>query len=307
MAEQVKDRPVFQFPDRVTEKNESRKTHDRGLLLWRVLLLEEEVRSGVVRLMKQPFMKVYMEHPERYIENGPRMVRDIASLIQSAGRHHLQSLSGFSIRVTARYVKELRLMNDRAHSFSFDILHQIFQLIGAKRTLREAEQVILDMGTHQEKTSISSVDRDMLVQKFRAFVFLSRKIVSSRTLREAVEKRDEFIVEASLANQQVTLTCLDSIFRFCVAQILLSRKYRCDTLIVEWLREYSLDPEHMVRVAKYIPYDTSFLAFRSQYKSGIIALKTEQTAGSGDSDTQLLRSLGIFYTSWVSKVSELIA
>lgn len=298
-ARRVKN--VFQFP----EKLPSTFNLERSLLLWRILQCQPETRAGSVQIMKQPFFKEFRANREKYFEFNEELVRNVHDLCWQVGRHRLDNVLEFSSRVALRYRKELLMLTDRQRLISFDILFQTIQLLSLQPDRAAAMETIRRIGSHEPGISISDIDREILVRNFRVYLFLSNRIIARKNLRQVLEERDRLMAEAAAKHPGVMMYFLDSMFRNIVAQILLSRKYKCDTLIVEWLKEYGFEPEHMVRISRYIPYDTGFLKFRASYRKAIQKLCGEQSeAGDpSDSDVFLLRSLSNFYTSWIMKAS----
>lgn len=298
------NRSAFMYPERMRRR---RIGPDMALLLWRILQVQPEVRDGRVHVMRNAFLKSFRDSDADLSEYGDALTRNIAGLIRSHGRERLgRDFSRFVMRVTSHYRREQLMLTDPARLMSLDILFQTIQLLTLNATMAEAENVIQHIGTHYPASSISALDREVLVRNFRAYLFLARKIISSKSLRQALEQRDALIAATAERHPHVMVYILDCMLRYIVAQILLARKYRCDTLIVEWMKEYGFGPEEMVRIARYIPYDTGFLRFRANYRTAIRELKNYRppTANALDSDVFLLRSLSIFYTSWIMKMSE---
>ena len=296
-----REKNVFQFP----RANPNARNLDRGLLLWRILQCQPEVRSGTVLLRKHPFFRDFRSAPERFSEFNANLVRNVNDLLRRVGRSDIDNNVEFASRVALRYRKELLWLSDRQRLVSFDILFQTIQLLSLQRDRKAALETIRKIGIHEEGGSINDLDREILTRHFRVYLLLSARIIKRKDLRKSLEERDELIAEAAGKHPGVMVYFLDAMFRNIVAQILLSRKYRCDTLLVEWLKEYGFEPEHLMRVARYIPFETGFLKFRTTYRAAIQKLCGEQHESDHpeESDVFLLRSLSNFYTSWIMRAS----
>lgn len=292
---------VFQFPETVARAGNL----ERSVLLWRILQCQPETRAGEVQVLKQAFFRAFRQDRAKFSEYNEELVRNVNDLLWRVGRHRLENMLEFSARVALRYRKELLMLTDRQRLVSFDILFQTVQLLSLHPDRDVALETIKKIGNHEPGCSISDIDREILARNFRVYLFLSAHIIARKNLRQVLEGRDELIARAAEKFPGVMVYFLDCMFRNLVAQILLSRKYKCDTLIVEWLKEYGFEPEHMVRIARYIPYDTGFLKFRSSYRRAIQQLCGEhgEAGDPSDSDIFLLRSLSNFYTSWIMKAS----
>jgi hypothetical protein len=299
------NRNTFHFA-RLTEKQ---KGPDRDLILWRILQCRPEVRDGRIKILKGPFLSYIREHTDEFDEQGDSLVRNIKTLIERTGRSRLaDSLSKIAMEVAGAYRRECIALQETHFGISFDFLYQTVQLLSLNTSREAAERTILQMGRARSDSSLNETDRSRLVRSFRAYVALARRLSAMRTMRVAVEKQDEVIGDVYQIDPAVSVIFLDRAYRSLIAQVILSKKFRCDTLLVEWLREYSLEPDHLVRMAQYIPYDTEFWQFRKSYREAIRSLKEYRPASAEpfDSDLFLLRSLGNFYTSWIIQTSRQI-
>ena len=302
----AKQRAAFAFPQRIQRFREGPQM---CVLLWRILAIQPEVQDGRLRLLKQSFFRLWKEGEGDFTELSDRLTSNVAELVQKSGRHHLPNFMSFIMRVASKYRREQILLQDPAQRMAQDILFRTIQLISLNPTPAEAEQVIMEIGTHYPNSCITALDREILQRNFHAYQFLTKKILSLKSLRQALDLRDDIIALTSRKHPDVTIYNLDYMLRYIVAQLLLARKFRCDTLIVEWMQEYGFGPEEMLRIAKYIPYETSFLRFHNFYRQAIRNLKgyTPPSPEPEASDLYLLRSISIFYISWIMKTSEQLA
>lgn len=298
-----KNRSGFQFPKQISQNKKSR--FESPMLLWRILQCQSEVRNGDVKILKNPFLRTFKENEQEFSELSENLIKNIRELLTKTSRHRLQNFTSFIMKVSSQYRKELINIQSPGRQLSFDILYQIIQLLSLNPDEQTAESVIRRMGKHEPLCSLNDVDRELVFRNYRVYLFLSKRILKYKSLRSALEDRDQLLFEASQRHKEVMVYFIESMFRTFIGQILLSRKFKCDTLIVEWLREYGFEPDHMVRVAGYIPYDCSFLHFRFKYREAIKSLNQYKPSGKEpeDSDVYLLRSLSNFYTSWLSKTS----
>jgi len=294
-------RAVFQFAQKIRPQ---RLALQKSLLLWRIIQCQPEAREGKIRLLKHAFLKQFQANEADFQEFSPQLQRSIAMLFKGTGRHFLQDLKPFIMRVAGIYRKEALLLSDPGKIMAFDILFQTIQLLSLNRDLAACEKTIAEMGLRNASTSLTLTDRQILCQNFRAYIDLCQKIKTLKEVRSVLDLRDDLLAAVARKNPGVMIYFLECMFRSIIAQVLLARKYRCDTLIVEWLAEYGHEVDEMVRVSEYIPYETNFLQFRSAYRKGILALK--HASRSADSDEFLLRSLGNFYTSWIMRTSRQI-
>ena len=279
------------------------------VILWRVLQCRPEVRYGRLKVLKGPFLAAVRQEPEQFTDTHTELVRNVKSLLERTGRSRLnESLSKVAIDIASAYRRECIALRETHFGISFDFLYQTVQLLSLNTSREEAERTILQMGRSQKGTCLSETDRGRLIRSFRAYVALARRLRTMRSMRIAVEKQDAVISEVHQLDPAVSVVFLDRAYRSLIAQVVLSKKFRCDTLLVEWLREYDLEPDHLIRMAQYIPYETEFWQFRKSYRDAIRSLKDYLPAGTGpfDSDLFLLRSLGNFYTSWIMQTSRQI-
>ncbi len=276
----------------------------RPLLIWRILTAREEVRDGRIQLLKQPVIQYIRENEADFSEYNRALAGHIKELIEKTGRVREKNLAPVAVGVASVYRKEMLSLNEG--QIAFDILYQTIQLLALNPTRENAERTILGMGRHYDGSILSEQDRGRIFRCFRAYVQMAREFASLRSMRSALEVQDRIITDVHRAHPEVSLIFLDRVYRGLVAQVLLSRKFKCDTLLVEWLKEYGLEPDHMVRVSRYIPYDTGFWTFRKNYTQAIRNLKEYRPESDNplDSDLFLLRSLAIFYTSWIVQTSQ---
>ncbi len=284
------------------------KGSSRPLLLWRIVQARQEVQDGRLQVLKKTFLAHIRDSEDDFTEYNPSLVGNIKKLLESAGRTRVDQLARVALEVASAYRKEIMSVGDTAGQISFDILFQTIQILALNPTRESAEQTIMQMGRRAHHTALSEQDRGRLMRSFRAYIYLARRLARMRNMRAALESQDEIIVNAYRDHPEVSLIFLDRAYRSLVAQVILSKKFKCDTLLVEWLKEYGLGPEHMMRVAQYIPFETGFWKFRASYRDAVRSLR-DYTPDSGeplDSDLFLLRSLGIFYTSWIMQTSRQI-
>ncbi|MCR9142868.1 MAG: hypothetical protein NXI24_11495 [bacterium] len=281
----------------------------RDLLLWRILQCRPEVLDGRLKLLKNPFRNAIRQNPADFAENNTALVGNLRTLIERTGRSRLDAgLAKVAIEIASAYRRECVALKETHFSISFDFLYQTVQLLSLNTSREEAERTILQMGRTQKGTSLSETDRGRLIRSFRAYVALAGRLKAMRTMRTAVERQDEVIGAVYVIDPAVSVVFLDQAYRSLIAQVILSKKFRCDTLLVEWLREYELEPDHLVRMSQYIPYETEFWQFRKSYRDAIRSLKgyLPNSKNPLDSDLFLLRSLGNFYTSWIMQTSQQI-
>ncbi|MEQ9364197.1 MAG: hypothetical protein RIF32_08145 [Leptospirales bacterium] len=302
-------RNTFQFGGDGAPAPVSDRGPARDLLLWRILQCRPEVQDGRLKLLKNPFRNAIRQNPADFTENNTALVGNLRTLIERTGRSRLnEGLAKVAIDIASAYRKECVAIKETHFGISFDFLYQTVQLLSLNTSREEAERTILQMGRAQKGSSLSETDRGRLVRSFRAYVALAGRLKAMRTMRTAVEKQDEVIGAVYAIDPAVSIVFLDRAYRSLIAQVILSKKFRCDTLLVEWLREYDLEPDHLVRMSQYIPYETEFWQFRKSYRDAIRSLKDYLPASNEplDSDVFLLRSLGNFYTSWIMQTSHQI-
>lgn len=278
---------------------------ESSYLLWRILQCQSEVRSGEVFILKSTFLNTFKENELLFSELSDSLLRSVRELLERTCRHRLDNFTTFVMRVSSLYRKELINIQSPGRQLSFDILYQIVQLVSMNSNQLAAESVIRKMGQHEPLCSLTEVDREMVFRNYRAYIFITKQILNHSTLRLALDDHDRIMYEAAKKYTEVQIFYLESMFRTFIGQILLSRKYKCDALIENWMVEYGFESEHKARISYYIPGDCNFLHFRSRYRKAIISLSSYTPSGPGpeDSDIYLLRTLSNFYTSWLSKAS----
>lgn len=302
-------RAAFQFGGETGAAAAIERGPARDLLLWRILQCRPEVREGQLKLLKNPFRNEIRKNPADFAEANTALVGNLKALIERTGRSRMNaSLAKIAIEVASAYRRECIAANETHFGISFDFLYQTVQLLSLNTSREDAERTILRMGRANSGTSLSETDRGRLIRSFRAYVALARRLRGMRTMRTAVEMQDDVIAEVFALDSAVSIVFLDQAYRSLIAQVILSKKFRCDTLLVEWLREYDLEPDHLVRMSQYIPYETEFWQFRKSYRDAIRSLKDYLPTSKEplDSDVFLLRSLGNFYTSWIMQTSRQI-
>lgn len=306
MRAATQERSPFHFPSNIPDKTRERQIQEEAILLWRVLQRQPEIQDGSVKVMKDPFIKAFVKQYSDFLEPG-HLTGALSSILTSNSRYHIRFFNEFVDRVAASYNREMAIKRDRRNRFSFDILFQTIEMLSMHKNTASAEETIDRLG-QRENLSISKEDREQLMQSFRAYLEMNRRIMARKKIRSVLVERDEIIGETARALPAVSLIVLDSMFRNIIAQYLLSRKYQCSALIVEWAKEYSLEPTCIVRIADFIPMDTTFSRFREQYVRAVQSLKTHVTIKEKlfESDIFLLRSLANFYTSWIMRVAEQI-
>lgn len=298
-----KSKNIFQFPQKTTVQKKSRL--EGALLLWRILQCQPELRNGKASIIKSIFFRAYKEKAELFAEISENLYKNIGELLNQTIRHEISDFSRFIMTVSGLYRTELIASKSPGKLLAFDIQFQVLQLVGMNPNKNSAEKIIKQMGKNEKDSSLSDADREMALQNFHASLYITTQILKYKTLKLALENRDNIIYNAKEKYPEVQFYFLESMFRYFISQVLLSRKYKCDTLIVEWMTEYGFGPEHMMRIARYIPYDSSFLHFRASYKKAIQSLSDYKPDGDQpeDSDEYLLRSLSNFYTSWLSRTA----
>lgn len=303
-------RNTFQFGGETdSDQSPRQKGPARDLILWRILQCRPEIQDGRLKLLKNPFRNYVRQNQDDFADTNTELVRNIKTLLERTGRSRLnESLSKVAIEIASAYRRECIALKETHFGISFDFLYQTVQLLSLNTSREEAERTILQMGRSQKGTCLSETDRGRIIRSFRAYVALARRLKAMRTMRTAVEKQDSVISEVHQLDPAVSVVFLDRAYRSLIAQVILSKKFRCDTLLVEWLREYELEPDHLIRMAQYIPYETEFWQFRKSYRDAIRSLKDYLPASNEplDSDLFLLRSLGNFYTSWIMQTSHQI-
>jgi hypothetical protein len=279
---------------------------NEAALYWKILLRQPEVGEGTVQLLKDTFLKNFETGYSGFdISNEEAFINATHKLLQSAGRFRILEVKEFGIRVARAYQKEQMYRKDRRNHFSLDILFQTIDLLSANKAEEAAEQTI----SSKDDDGFSVAERENLILNYRAYNAMNAKILGIGNLKDALLKKDALVSDVALLHKDLTITALEFMFRNIIAQQLLSKKYNCDTLIMEWGKEYNFEDELKTRVLTYISADTPLLKFRPKYAQAIQSIKNTDVSKSNvlDSDLFLLRSLANFYTSWIMQVSEMIA
>lgn len=274
---------------------------ERALMLWRVLARQPEVRSGMVRVHRDPFLRSILNDPQSGLAGDERVFRArLKQLLFGASPDAPVHQDTLTLRVYIQLEKELSYAEGRRDQFSFDIMFQTIELLSLGKTAQEAEHRIRSIGM-REDDPLATLDRDRLLLYFRVYNFAADRIQKAGSIRTIVEKREQIVDDTAHAFPETPLSAIDSMFRYCLAQILLSRKFICGQLIQLWAEEYGFDDDAILRVKRFIPEQCSLLEFRARYARGIQAMRS---GGAEDLDIFYLRTLANYFTSWVMNVSE---
>ena len=293
----------FFFPERMQSPGKQRQAADLARLLWRVVHLRPECAQGQVRMFRDSFLRAAGDVALLPREDLRAGVQD---LLLANGRYRVPSFDAFVDGVWTLLCRELDYRSDRSRQFSGDLLFQTIELISLNKSQAAAEGTIRELGLHGD-VSMSDQDRVQMLLHFRAYVDMQKRIQAAGNVKRALDQKEELLLAAARANPNVTLSALTYMLRNFVAQHLLSLKYSCDTLMVEWMKEYGFGPLHMLKLARLIPFETALTRFRTTYAAAVRGLRDAAQGGDRiESDMFLLRSLSNFYTSWTMKVAEMI-
>lgn len=303
MSESPK-KDVFAYPAKMRGPSEDQKIAEAGLLLWRVVQRRSESRNGQAKMFREPFLRNAVDVVSA--EDEQTRLGLLRDLLLQNGRYHVPNFEAFQSGIAADFQKELDYRSDRARQFSADILFQVIELISLGKSAESAQNTIESIGS-REDTSISERDRRSLLLHYRAYVDVQKRIANLGSVREALDNKEQLLLEAAWQNPEITLSALAAMLRTLVAQHLLDKKYSCDALMVEWMKEYGFGPLHILKVSRLVPMDSPLGMFRSRYTEAIRGLRSAFEEGDRiNSDLFLLRSLSNFYTSWTMKVAAML-
>lgn len=282
-------------------RDPERMAREKATLLWRVLRRQPEMRSGLVRAVRENFLRAVIGSAERCFSGDESVfIPHLKQLLFGADREGPLNRDQLTLRIFVQFQKELGYIQGRQDQFSFDILFQTIELLSLGKNDEQAESTIRQLGNSE--AALSHLDRDRLLEYFRAYNLLAKLIKASGNVKVALEKREQLIDEAASQHVDLPLSALDSMFRYCIAQILLSRKFLCRELIELWREEYGFDQDAVDRMLAHIPADCSLLEFRQRYAQAIQSFRS----GGDQMELFLLRTLANYFTSWVTNVSEKI-
>ncbi|MDZ4727813.1 MAG: hypothetical protein SH817_16765 [Leptospira sp.] len=291
---------------REKEKNQENLVKKDALLCYRVLIRHPEVIEGTVQVLKDTFIKNFLTSASGFdLKNDEQFAQTMHKILSTAARFRITDVQEFCNRVSSSFKKELAYKKDRRNQFSLDVLFQTIDLLSASKAEEQGDPNL----AAKEESELSPQERESMLLNFKAYNTLNAKILGQANLKEALLKKDILEDETALVHKELTITSIELMFRNIIAQQLLSRKYKCDTLIAEWGKEYGFEDDMKERVLQYIPLDTPLLKFRAKYAQGVQSIKNQtfSKANVFDSDLFLLRSLANYYTSWIMQVSEMIS
>ncbi|GBF49849.1 hypothetical protein LPTSP4_13690 [Leptospira ryugenii] len=304
MDAEKEDRAKALAAIREREQSAQNLVRKEALLCFRIIQRQEEAREGSAQILRDTFIKNFLSLASEFdLKSDEKFRNTLQKVITSSGRFRLADLNEFCTKISQAFRKELLYKKDRRNQFSLDVLFQTIDLLSTGKS--EEGGSLADKDT----SDLSHTEKESMLQHFRAYNTMNAKILAQSSLKDALLKREQLEDEVALAFKDLTITSVELIFRNIIAQHLLAKKYRCDTLISEWAKEYGFDEEMKQRVAKYIPPDTALLQFRTKYAQAVQSSKN-QDQGSLDvfeSDLFLLRSLANYFTSWIMQVSEMIS
>ncbi|MCZ8341743.1 MAG: hypothetical protein O9301_01815 [Leptospira sp.] len=283
-----------------TKENQLKKD---ALLCYRTLQRQPEMKEGTAQVLKDTFLKNYAAQANDIDWNSQKSVEDsIAKILTSSGRYRILNIQDFYNRVANGFKKEVVYKKDRRNQFSLEILFQTIDLLSVGKSQESKETSVTLEG------DLSVQERESMLQSFRIYNALNQKILGLGNLKDAMLKKDLLVDELALTYRETTITAIELMFRNIIAQQLLAKKYRCDTLLSEWKKEYGFDDGMTTRIETYIPKDTPLLQFRSKYAHAVQTIKIQEVSKANvfDSDLFLLRSLANYYTSWIMQVAEMV-
>ncbi len=299
----AENRESFAFPSSVQAPDQGKRAAELARLLWRVVHLRPECVQGQVRMFRDSFLR---DAGEVVLLPAEDLRPALQEFLLAHGRYLVPNFQVFVDGVLRLFLREVAYRSDRSRHFSPDILFQTIELISLNKTQAAAEGTIQELG-RRDDISVSEQDRAQLLLHFRAYVDIQKRIKAMGGVRASLEQKDVLLIDAGRANPEVTVSALTDMLRTLVAQQLLAMKYSCDTLMVEWMREYGFGPLHMLKLSRLIPFETALAGFRSAYAAAVRSLREAAQDGDRiDSDMFLLRSLSNFYTSWTTKVAALV-
>lgn len=269
---------------------DKKTSREISVLLYRVLFRSEEVRGGSVKVVKETFIRTHSNHPELFpILDRTKFVRDMVSVFKTSSVLNPEKLEAFFASIHAAFQSELRYLLGKSTQFTFDIMFQVI------------ESILQEMSHPEDQRTVDVKDRELILKHFRAYNDLSKYFNKMGTSKAVIDKKDDIITEISINHREITIVSIENMFRNILAQILLSRKYNCGTLIDKWSTEYGFGPEQAQSMRNYIQETATLTDFRTQYANALRAIGTEN-----DMDLMFLRTLSNYYSSWVTQVSEQI-
>ncbi|MCB1325429.1 MAG: hypothetical protein KDK35_09400 [Leptospiraceae bacterium] len=279
-----------QKPERASERA-------RANLLWRVLRRQPEIAAGRVRVIREHFLRVIASKPTDFFGAAEGDFRAHLGEVLFGDGARPDFAAALLLRVYGAYQKEEGYLEGRKEDFTFDVLFQAIEHLGLNRS-NESEASLLAGG------ALTGNDRDRILAYFRAYNDLARRMSLAGPPRALMDDREAIVDEIAARNPLITISGLDGMFRYQLAQILLSQKYACHDLLKLWCREYGFEPDAIERVQNYIPDNAPLHDFRTHYAKAIKRFRDDQ--GADDLDILLLRTLANYFTSWVMGVSEKI-
>lgn len=294
----------------LAEHREKQKTKENvykkdAQLCFRVLQRMPELKEGTAQVLKETFLKNYVTHASEFDLETPNAIETaMAKVLSSSGRYRITNVQDFFAKVAQNFKKELSYKKDRRNQFSLDVLFQTIDLLSVSKSEESADQNL----SAKIEGDLTPQERESMLQSFRTYNILNGKILAVPTLKDAMLKKEQLVDETAAQFKDTTITAIELMFRNIIAQQLLSKKYKCDTLLAEWKKEYNFEDEMTARITAYIPPETPLLKFRSKYAQAVQTMKNPDLTKSDvfDSDLFLLRSLANYYTSWIMQVSEMI-
>ncbi|EPG64423.1 hypothetical protein ACE5IS_02220 [Leptospira wolffii] len=269
---------------------DKKTSREISVLLYRVLFRSEEVRSGALKVVKETFIRTHSNHPEQFpILDRGKFVRDMISVFKTSTVLTPEKLESFFTGIHAAFQSEIRYLLGKSTQFTFDIMFQVI------------ESILQEMSHPEDQRTVDVKDREIILKHFRAYNDLSKFFNKMGTSKAVIDKKDEIITEISIAHKEITIVSIENMFRNILAQILLSRKYNCGTLIDKWSAEYGFGPEQAQSMRNYIQQTATLTDFRTQYANALRVIGTEN-----EMDLMFLRTLSNYYASWVTQVSEQI-
>ncbi|TGL96603.1 hypothetical protein EHQ76_15850 [Leptospira barantonii] len=268
----------------------SKKTsRELSVLLYRVLYRTDEVRQGAVKVLKETFLRTHTNHPELFpILDRAKFTKDMINLYKTSTTLSQDKLEMFFSAIHASFQNEIRYLVGKSTQFSFDIIFLVIETILNEMNLPETER------------TVNMKDRESILKNFKAYNDLSKIFNKIGNTKVVIDKKDEIITEISILHKDITIISIESMFRHILAQLLLSKKYNCGSLIEKWAQEYGME-DNAPSMKRVIVETTPLTEFRLQFTNAVKILKDEN-----ELDLMFLRTLANYYASWVTQVSEQI-
>ncbi|PJZ68009.1 hypothetical protein CH373_18420 [Leptospira perolatii] len=277
-------------PSDLKTLKEKKTSREISLLLYRVLFRTDEVRQGSIKVVKETFIRTHSNHPEQFpILDRATFVKGMISLFKTSSIIPPDKLEIYFTNVHSSYQNEIRYLLGKSTQFTFDIMLQVI------------ESILQEMSHPEEQRSVDVKDRELILKHFRAYNDLSKVFNKMGTSKAVIDRKDEIIIDVSIAHKEITIVSIENMFRNILAQILLSRKYNCGNLIEKWAKEYGFGPEQSEPMRLYISEAAPLTEFRTQFANALRSMKPEN-----EMDLMFLRTLSNYYSSWVTQVSEQI-